>query len=440
MFNYYFLLGVRSLRRNPALTLLMVLTLAVGVAASVSTLTILQVMSGNPIPHKSDKLLVPSLDNGSLKEYTPGAKTEDNQMTYKDAINLLASTQASIRRTAVYGTAGGIEPERPDLPVVSVSGLAVTGDYFAMFEVPFLYGAPWTAKEDASGPGIIVLSRTQSEKMYGKTNPVGKHLRLQGHDFQIVGVIDTWNPVPRYTHLINGNGGSFNGEDDFFMPFSSSVRLEFPQSGSVTCRGSNETPGYQGFLNSECTWVQFWFETKSAADRPMLQNYLNSYASEQRKLGRFPRNAENKLYNVMEWMEYLNIVRSDSKLSVWLSFGFLLLCLVNTIGLLLAKFSVRASEVGVRRALGATRAEIFKQFLIETTVVGLAGGLLGLPLSFVGTRIIADQSASLSVVPGMDWMMLGITFLLSIAASVLAGLLPTWRACQVTPALQLKSQ
>jgi putative ABC transport system permease protein len=55
MFRYYFSSGVRSLRRNPALTALMVLTLAIGVAASVATLTILHVMSGNPIPHKSDR-------------------------------------------------------------------------------------------------------------------------------------------------------------------------------------------------------------------------------------------------------------------------------------------------------------------------------------------------------------------------------------------------
>src|SRR5471030_2892420 len=48
----------------------------------------------------------------------------------------------------------------------------------------------------------------------------------------------------------------------------------------------------------------------------------------------------------------------------WLAFGFLLLCLVNTVGLLLAKFSVRAAEVGIRRALGASRKEIFRQFLI----------------------------------------------------------------------------
>jgi putative ABC transport system permease protein len=57
----------------------------------------------------------------------------------------------------------------------------------------------------------------------------------------------------------------------------------------------------------------------------------------------------------MQWLEYRKVVGNDSRLSAWLAFGFLLLCLVNTIGLLLAKFSVRASEVGIRRALGASR-------------------------------------------------------------------------------------
>ncbi|MES2068778.1 MAG: ABC transporter permease [Pseudomonadota bacterium] len=438
MFRYYFLLGVRSLRRNPALTTLMILTLAIGVAASVSTLTILHVMSGDPIPHKSAKLLVPVIDNGPLKGYTPGKPQEDNQMSYRDVVNLLAGKQG-LRRTAVFGVAGGIEPARSDLPVVDVNGLAVTSDYFTMFETPFLHGTGWSADQDSSGAAVIVLSRQQSEKMYGKENPVGRRLRFLANDFQVVGVLDTWNPMPRYTHLINGNGGSFDGEDEIFIPVSTATRLQVRPSGSITCQ-DNVTPGYQGFLDSDCTWLQFWFELKSTADRPALQNYLDAYASEQKKFGRLPRQSPPRLYNVMEWMEVLHIVHSDSKLSVWLAFGFLLLCLVNTVGLLLAKFSVRASEVGVRRALGATRTEIFKQFLVETAVVGLAGGLLGLPLSFVGLRMIVNQSAGLSVLPQMDWFMLGTTFLLSVTASVLAGLLPTWRACQVTPALQLKSQ
>jgi putative ABC transport system permease protein len=113
---------------------------------------------------------------------------------------------------------------------------------------------------------------------------------------------------------------------------------------------------------------------------------------------------------------------------------------VNTVGLLLAKFSVRAGEVGVRRALGASRAEIFRQFLIESAVIGLVGGIFGLVLSSAALFLIARQSDSFSVLAHLDWAMLALTFVLAILASVLAGLLPTWRACQVTPALQLKSQ
>jgi len=130
----------------------------------------------------------------------------------------------------------------------------------------------------------------------------------------------------------------------------------------------------------------------------------------------------------MEWMRYLEVVSNDTRLSVWLAFGFLLLCLVNTTGLLLAKFSARASEVGVRRALGATQGAIFRQFLVEAGVVGLAGGIVGLALSAAALFVIGKQARSLSVVTQMDWPMLGLTFVLAIAAALIAGLLPTWRA------------
>jgi putative ABC transport system permease protein len=139
-------------------------------------------------------------------------------------------------------------------------------------------------------------------------------------------------------------------------------------------------------------------------------------------------------------MEYLHIVGNDHKISTWLSFGFLALCLVNTVGLLLAKFSARASEVGVRRALGASKTDIFKQFIVETMVLGFAGGIVGLLLSLAGLWLISLQTKQLQVIAHMDVSMLMTTFILSVSASVLAGLFPTWRACQVTPAIQLKTQ
>ncbi|NHZ98891.1 ABC transporter permease [Massilia sp. CCM 8734] len=438
MFSYYFMLGVRSLRRNPALTALMVLTLAIGVAASVATLTILHVMSSNPIPQKSERLFVPKIDNGPLNGFNPQAEDRsDPQSTYTDAINFLKSGQGE-RRAVLYGVSAPLEPERKDLPVMAVKGMALTRDFFPMMEVPFLHGQPWSEADERAGADVVVLSQALAEKLFGAVDPVGKRIRLLEAQFQVVGVLKPWRPVPKFYKLIGG-GGSFGVEEEIIIPFATALRHETSPEGSVSCRGRAE-PGWQGFLDSECTWLQVFFETKSAAGRAELQDYLDNYAAEQRKLGRLKRKQPNRLFDVMQWLEFRKVVGNDSRLSAWLAFGFLLLCLVNTVGLLLAKFSVRASEVGIRRALGASRREIFRQFLTETAVIGLAGGVLGLVLAFAALALIGMQSKELKVAAHMDWQMLGLTFLMSLAAAMLAGLLPTWRACQVTPAIQLKSQ
>lgn len=438
MLQYYFLLGVRSLRRNPVLTSLMVLTLAVGVAASIATLTILHVMSGDPIPQKSARLFVPVFDNGPLSGYQPGDDANDEQLSYRDVRNLLDSN-AGTRRTAIYGVGVAIESERRDLGVVGARGAAVTADFFNMFDAPWRYGQGWRGADDKASAAVVVLSRKLAEKLYGDANPVGRRVTMTNHSYQVIGVLDKWTVVPRFHHIIGNTDGAFSDEDGFYVPLSTSIAREMGRNGNVGCT-SDPGPGYQAFVNSECTWLHFWFETASAADRAELQSFLDSYAAEQRKLGRLLRNKPNRLYDVREWLEAQKVVGNDNKLSAWLAFGFLVLCLVNTIGLLLAKFSVRAAEVGIRRALGASRREIFQQFLIESAVIGLAGGVLGLLLAFGALALIAMQSQALTVVAHMDWIMLLATFAMAIAAAILAGLLPTWRACQVTPALQLKSQ
>ncbi|PRC94621.1 ABC transporter permease [Solimicrobium silvestre] len=440
MYSYYLMLGWRSLRRNPILTGLMVLTLAVGIAASVSTLTILHVLSSNPIPHKSSNLLVPVMDNGPLDDYVPGepnSPRKSSQMTYRDANNLLALGFGS-NRTALYSVRMLVESPKRELGLIGVRGIATTSAYFPMFEVPFRYGSAWSAEDDKNAAKVVVLSQNTSEKFFGNDNPVGKQLRFQQQDFTIIGVLAPWSPLPHYTNLLSGKSAVV-GEEEIYIPFNTAITNKFENNGNLSCSGPTG-PGFQGVLDSECIWIQFWFETNSATQNSQLKDQLDAYTKDQKKLGRFPRQAPNGLFNVMQWMEYLKVVPNDSKLSTWLSFGFLALCLVNTVGLLLAKFSARAAEIGVRRALGASQADIFKQFLIETVVLGLVGGVLGLALSFLGLWGISHQTADLAVIAHMDLTMLAITFVLSVAASVLAGLLPTWRACRVTPAIQLKSQ
>ena len=436
MFAYYFKLGLRSLRRNPALTALMIITLAVGVAASVSTMTILHMMSSDPIPQKSARLFVPLIDNATLDAYTPGDKPNDIQITYQDAQNMLKSGQG-VRRTALYGIAAPIQPPRTDIPPFNAGGLAPTRDFFAMMDVPFIHGQAWTEQDDARGADVVVLGRELAEKLYGDANPVGQRLTVLGLPYTVVGVIDRWMPLPRFYRL--AGGARFGDGEELFIPFSSAIRHEVSHNGSMSCL-SNPGAGFAARLASECTWITAWFETASSSDRGELQSWLDSYAGEQRKLGRLKRHAANLLFDVPEWLVYTKVVGNDSKLQTWLAFGFLVLCLVNTVGLLLAKFSVRASEIGVRRALGASRTEIFNQFLVETGVVGLVGGLLGLLLALGALALIAMQGKQAAAVAHMDWQMLAVTFVMSVGAAILAGLLPTWRACQVTPAIQLKSQ
>jgi len=438
MFRYYLLLGLRSLRRNPALTTLMVLTLAIGVAASISTLTILHVMSGDPIPSKSHRLLVPLLDVAPLKTYTGQREQYGIQNTYRDSVNMQRSGPG-VRRTIHFDIGASVEPPKRDDPVIDMQGIATTADYFPMFDVPFAYGGPWSARDDETGGHVAVLSRKKAEQVFGPGDPVGKHLRIYNTDFTVIGVVGAWNPIPRYTHLINGSGGFFDGEDQVFIPFKTGIDLEAQPNGNVSCSGTAGA-GWQAFLASECTWIQVWFEMASPADRATAQSWLDAYAAQEQKGGRLARHAPNELFDVIQWMDELKVVKPDNKVAVWLSFGFLLLCIVNTMGLLFAKFSTRATEVGVRRALGAGRAAIFRQFLVETAVVGLTGGLLGLLLSFGALALIRQSSRDLSAVAHMDWAMLAATFSVAVLASLVAGLLPTWRACQVTPALQLKSQ
>jgi len=141
----------------------------------------------------------------------------------------------------------------------------------------------------------------------------------------------------------------------------------------------------------------------------------------------------------MQWLDQNGVVPSDVRLKAWIAFGFLLVCLMNTAGLLLAKFLQRTTDISVRRALGASRRQVFFQCLVEAATVGMAGGVLGLLLAWLGLWGIRRSPADYADLAHLDFGTFVVTFALSIAASLCAGLLPAWRACHIAPALQLKT-
>jgi putative ABC transport system permease protein len=139
-------------------------------------------------------------------------------------------------------------------------------------------------------------------------------------------------------------------------------------------------------------------------------------------------------------MDYERVVPPETRISLLLSLGFLLVCLVNTVGLMLAKFMRRAGEIGVRRALGASRREIWLQFLAEAAMVGVSGGVAGIVLTGVGVLGVGLVfEPDIARLAHINLSLVGLTLLCSLFATLGAAFYPTWRASRVQPAWQLKS-
>ena len=439
MIGYYFKLGLRQLRRSPALTALVIVTLAVGVAASMSTLTVLYMMSSDPIPQKSNRLFTLTIDN------RPADNNEEDSvprgLSWIDVKNLREGAQG-VRRSGMYGTAGIIEPERQGIRNFIASGMAVDRDFFAMMNLSFTQGAAWSQQDDGSEARVIVLSDETAKKLYGEESAIGKKLRFAGNEYRVAGVLQHFTMLPRFYLMENGGrgvGAGLSDQDEVFIPLSTAISIEQVINGNINCQADAD-PGYKGLLASECTFMHFWAETETAGERQAYRDYIDAYVQQQRSRGRLPHKEGAVLYDVRDWLSFIGVVDDDTKLQTWLAFGFLTVCLVNTIGLLLAKFTARSGEIGVRRALGASRGQICAQYLIEAATLGLVGSLIGVGLAYGMLLLMAKQSPDLQALAKMDALMLLTTVLLSIASSVIAGLLPTWRAMQVVPALQLKSQ
>jgi putative ABC transport system permease protein len=431
MLTYYLDLARRSFRRNVALTALMVVAIAFGVGASMTTLTVLHVLSADPIPGKSHNLYYVQLDPEPMKGFVPGAEPPD-QLTWFDAQALLRTARADHQAMMTGGNAA-IEPQREGLAPFFVEGRWTSAGFFDMFQVPFVAGGGWRAEDDAGAARVAVIARTLADKLFGTVDVVGRSLNVEGTELRIIGVTDTWRTSPHFYDL--GTDPYAKGEQ-LFVPFSTSRELTLSHAGDMNCWAQSPDP--MG-LDAPCESIQLWVEFDTTAKAAAYREVLARYSEDQLRAGRFQRPSNVRLRNVLEWLAYKEVVPNDVRLQTWIALGFLLVCLINTLGLLLTKFLRRSREIGVRRALGASRRAIFTQLLVEAGMIGLAGGVLGLGLAWLGLSAVRQQPTAYAELARLDLPMLGATFVLAVVSSTFAGLLPAWRGCQVTPAIQLKS-
>lgn len=428
MFAYYTDLAVRSLRRHVALTALTIVAVAVGIGASMTVFTMFRALSGDPIPDKSSRLFITLIDNWGPNSSIP--EQWRTRLSYIDAMALMRVKHGE-RRSAMYGTSVIVAPGEPAMPF-SVSARAAYADLFPMFNVRFREGGPWSSSDDSGRTNVVVLSGRLADRLFQGQPAVNRQVMLNQQPYRVVGVLQEWNPQPRFYDLLASS-------EDIFLPLSTAIDRQLYPNDSP-CNNA-PAPGWSGLLSSECIWIGFWIELRDAAAVRSFQQFLQRYTAEQRQLGRFRWPPKHGLYDVREWLVRQKVVPDEVRMATFVAFGFLAVCLLNAVSLMLAKFAARVGNLSVHRALGASKMDVFAQCITETTIVGVAGGLLGLVLTVLGLKleriVLRDDLDHLTQ---LDAGMVVITFSLAVIATVACGLYPSWRASRTPPALQLKVQ
>lgn len=439
MLAYQIRIAWLSLRRNPVLSLLMVSGIALGIAVSTAFVTAFLLTSGDPIPHKSDRLYHVQMDAWSPNSPFDSDRPEEppDQLTWMDAMAATAS-DIPTHQSPMFKANLTLYPPRPDERPYRASARLCRGDFFRLFDPPFQYGGPWDAAADRDAEPVVVLDHATNLRLFGGEDSVGESIEIEDRRFTVVGVLAPWLPAVKFYDLTQDD---FEAPEAIYLPIAFTEPMEIATAGNLN--GWKFTPGntYADLLASETTWLQAWVQLDDAEQVAAYQAYLDAYVREQKRVGRFGRPLNNRLRTVTEWNAQQEVVPEESRAMLVISLLFLVVCAVNLIGILLGKFLARAPEIGVRRALGASRASVFMQHIIECELIALLGGALGIGLSVV-TMEVTHRWIFGTGIEGLalDAGTVGIGVALSLAAGLIAGIYPSWRICRMPPAVYLKQQ
>ena len=436
MFAYYVRLALISMRKDAVISLLMVCAIALGIGACMAFVNISYVRGWDPIPHKSHTLFAVQLDSWSPHRPITADGRPPPQLTYLDATALMAARRAH-RQAAMTGTSFVVLPRGENARPFDARGRATYADFFAMFDVPFLFGGAWDTAMDQGAEQVAVLSRQTNDRLFGGEDSIGRDVHLNGRVFRVHGVLAEYKPTPKF---YDPNTGFNSAPADIFVPFALMASMRLSRNGNTSC-WKPAGDGFDAFLASECVWIQFWAELRDAEEKQRYLAYLDNYVNDQKRLGRFERPLNNRLRDVNQWIDD-HYEDQGVTLLVGVGVMFLLVCVLNTVGLLLAKFFAKAPEIGLRRALGASWRALFAQHLVEAGCVGAAGGALGVVATWLALRGISvlfneDEVSDMLTFHGP---IVAGAVALAIVSALAAGVYPTWRACNVPAASVVKTQ
>lgn len=437
MFSYYLKLALLRCRQNIMVLMLLAVTMAVGIASCMTTLTIFAAVSGDPMPGISSSMYIVTMDTRETVERdNNGYSQPDGYLNLIDAKALVDERRAA-RQVALaqsYTKVGNADNGKS----AQAMGLLAYGMARDSIGARLKYGRAWTSAEEQSHAPVIIIDAEVARRLFDTENAVGRRVTMGDRTFDVIGVFLPWVPRTQFLDIHRNTGTVVGKSEQFLVPVDAALEAKVAPLTTGECGKEAAIVSFQSTEVARCRWLEVWVTLHSESGLAAYQRFLANYGDAQHAAGRFAYKPQARLFQTDAWMRANRVVPNDVLLNVVLAGAFLFLCMINVAGLLVARFRKRSADVAIRRALGARRRELFNQHLIEAAVLCGFGCMLALPLTWLGLWIVRIQPVPYAEAANLDLVTLSALLLASLGAGMLVGVLPAWDICRLSPALQIK--
>lgn len=435
MLSYYLFLAWKGIRRAPGNSLIVVAGIALGVTIATLFSAIHHTYAKDPLPGRSQFIYNVRMDSWGPKD--PHASGIPWNVTYRDMLGITKS-DIPVRQVALFQSY--LRVSRHNEPVRRFTNVLLChGSLFPMFDFKFRHGSAWDRKSDELADPVVVIGERLNQEWFGGENSVGRTVTINGQEFRIIGVLERWDHAMASYYMMVEPAAPI---DELFIP----LRHVLPLKAEGTTGAGRWGPipdDFEGRLMAEQHLVQIWVELPNDAALSAYKDFLDTYVRGQKQLGRFPRPIDNRVTPLREYMKICNRPPPEATAMMIAADIFHVACALGLVGLLLARFLSRTGEVGVRRALGASRMDIFLQHVIECEVIALVGGILGLVFAIGSIGLVNLWTRTLSYAGRQDFFRLDLDMAIfalvaALVAGLFAGVIPAYRVCRIAPAVHLK--